>query len=48
MANPAIRAQCGAARGAGVVPLGFNGRGLTEAGAARILESLDELETLLP
>jgi histidinol-phosphate aminotransferase len=37
-----------AARGAGVVPLGFNGRGLTEAGAARILGSLDELETLLP
>ncbi len=36
------------ARRAGVVPLGFNGRGLTDAGAARILQSLDELEHLLP
>lgn len=37
-----------AARAAGVVPLGFGARGLVEAGAARTLESLDELETLLP
>ena len=37
-----------AARGANVVPLGFNGPGLAEAGAARVLETLDELESLLP
>lgn len=37
-----------AARGAGVVPLGFGGRSLSEAGAARVLETLQELEVLLP
>lgn len=37
-----------AARGAGVVPLGFGGRGLVEAGAARVLASLEELERYLP
>jgi histidinol-phosphate aminotransferase len=37
-----------AARGAGVVPLGYGGQGLADAGAARVLGSLQELEDLLP
>jgi histidinol-phosphate aminotransferase len=39
-----------AARAAGVLPLGYNASvtALVGAGAARVLESLDDLETLLP
>ena len=36
------------ARRAGVVPIGYGDAGLCEAGAARVLTSLAELETMLP